>query len=545
VNLKAAIANSLWSAANLPSYYRFHRALQRPEIAQQGRLQAYLEQNAQTAFGRAHDFNSIRSYEDFTKRVPLMGYEDYEPWIERIRRGEPNVLTREPVTRLVPTSGSTGARKLIPFTAGLQHEFNAAIGPWLIDLLSQSMGIAGGPAYWSITPVMADAGTEISEIPIGFDTDTAYLGGARQRLAAAVMAVPDALRLIKDMEIFRYVTLLCLLRQRELRLISVWHPSFLSLLLDAPPANWEALLADIRDGTCKYISSLSPIVRAALNLLPLPRRANELQAIGPDKRGMLWPHLKLISCWGDASAQPAAAVLKSLFPDAMVQPKGLLATEAFVTIPFAGQYPIAVQSHFFEFIEDTGAIFRAQELRAGRSYEVVVTTAGGLWRYRLRDLVEVTGFVGRTPSLRFLGRSGNVSDLFGEKLSEGFAGQAIQEMLSGLDAKPKFVLLAPDQDEQGCRYTLYVEGRPPGNVAELLDRSLRRNPHYANCRDLGQLQPIRLFLIADRGYETFVKRETTEGSRLGDVKPALFSRKPGWSTVFSSESKITTACVDA
>jgi len=260
---------------------------------------------------------------------------------------------------------------------------------------------------------------------------------------------------------------------------------------------------------------------------------------------MLWPHLKLISCWGDASARLAAAGLKSLFPDALVQPKGLLATEAFVTIPFAGQYPIAVQSHFFEFIDDTGAVFRAHELRAGRSYEVVVTTAGGLWRYRLRDLVEVTGFAGRTPSLRFLGRSGNVSDLFGEKLSEAFVGHAIQETLSGLDAKPKFVLLAPDQDEQGCRYTLYVEGRPPGNVAELLDCSLRRNPHYAQCRDLGQLQPVRLFLIADRGYETFVKRETTEGSRLGDVKPALFSRKPGWSAVFSSEANITTASVNA
>jgi hypothetical protein len=55
----------------------------------------------------------------------------------------------------------------------------------------------------------------------------------------------------------------------------------------------------------------------------------------------------------------------------------------------------------------------------------------------------------------------------------------------------------------------------------------------SNCRDIGQLQPIRLFLIADRGSEAFVKRELTEGSRLGDVKPAMFSRKYGWSTVFS------------
>jgi hypothetical protein len=535
VNLKATIANSLWSAANLPSYCRFRHALQRPEIAQHKLLQAYVRHNAWTAFGRAHDFHSIRGYEDFIKRVPLMNYEDFEPWIERIRGGEPNVLTGETVTRLVPTSGSTGARKLIPFTTGLKCEFNAAIGPWLVDLLRQAKAMAGGPAYWSITPVMADSETAVSEIPVGFDADTAYLGGTRQRLAAAVMAVPDALRLIKDIEIFRYVTLLCLLRQRELRLISVWHPSFLSLLLDALPANWEALLADIGNGSCKYANSISPVVRAALKLRPQPQRANELRVAGFSKPGLLWPHLKLISCWGDASAGFAATALKSLFPDAVIQPKGLLATEAVVTIPFAGQHPIAVRSHFFEFIDDTGALFRAHELRAGQNYEVVVTTAGGLCRYRLRDLVEVTGFAGRTPSLRFLGRSGNVSDLFGEKLSEAFATQAIQEALSRLNAKPKFILLAPDQDARGCRYTLYVEGRPPENIAELLDRSLRRNPHYANCRDLGQLQPIQLFLIAGRGYETFIKRETSEGSCLGDVKPALFSRKPGWSSVFPGE----------
>ena len=432
MNLKAAIANSLWSATNLPSYLQFRRALQQPEVVQKKILETYLESNAQTAFGQAHGFNSIRSYEDFTNRVPLMDYEDLEPWIERIRRGEANVLTRKPVTRLVPTSGSTGARKLIPFTGGLQREFNAAIGPWLIDLLRQSPGIAGGPAYWSITPLVGNAETTDSGVPIGFDADAAYLGGTRQRLARTVMAVPDELRFVEDLEIFRYVTLLCLLRQRELRLISVWHPSFLSLLLDALPANWQELLSDIYSGQCKYANALPPLVRAALKLRPLSRRADELHIAEPQKPESLWPHLKLISCWGDGSAGFAAASLKKHFPNVMLQLKGLLATEAFVTIPYDGLQPVAVRSHFFEFIDDAGAVYRLHELRAGQTYEVVVTTAGGLWRYRLRDRVQVTGFIGQTPTLRFLARNGNVSDLFGEKLSEAFATEAIQETMATL-----------------------------------------------------------------------------------------------------------------
>lgn len=533
MNLPATLANSLWSAANLPSYLRFRRALWQPEIEQRCRLQTLLERNEQTAFGRAHDFKSIRGYQEFAQRVPLMDYEDLEPWIEGIRRGESNGVTREPVTHLVPTSGSSGARKLIPFTAGLQREFNAAIGPWLCDLALHQPSILGGPAYWSVTPVMRSAEAEESVVPIGFEADTAYLGGSRQRLASAVMAVPAELRLVGDIEIFRYVTLLCLLRQRELRLISVWHPSYVSLLLDAVPANWPELVADISSGQCQHADALPPAVRVALKLRPLPQRANELRAADPQKPETLWPHLKLISCWGDAAAGPAAAGLKKRFPNVTLQPKGLLATEAFVTIPFAGLQPVAVRSHFFEFMDDDGGVHLVHELRAGHDYEVAVTTAGGLWRYRLRDRVKVTGFIGQTPSLRFLGRSGNVSDLFGEKLSEAFVTGAIQETLATFDTTPRFVLLAPDEDAAGCRYTLYVEGTPPSQLAGALDRTLRRNPHYACCRDLGQLLPLRLFVVAERGYESFAKRQTANGGSLGGVKPALVSGLSGWSDIFA------------
>ena len=44
-----------------------------------------------------------------------------------------------------------------------------------------------------------------------------------------------------------------------------------------------------------------------------------------------------------------------------------------------------------------------------------MTTGSGLYRYRTGDLVEV-GTDGR--AIRFIGRTGNVSDLVGEKLSE-------------------------------------------------------------------------------------------------------------------------------
>jgi hypothetical protein len=434
---------------------------------------------------------------------------------------------------LIPTSGSTGGRKLIPFTRGLQGEFGAAIGPWLVDLLRQSPGIAGGPAYWSVTPMMGGLQKENSVVPVGFEADTVYLGGARQRVARAVMAVPDELRMAEDLEVFRYVTLLCLLRQRDLRLISVWHPSFLTLLLAALPACWAEILADIRNGQCRQAKSIPPALQKALNLQPLPGRAKELQAADPLRPETLWPHLKLISCWGDGPAGLAAASLQKKLPQVTLQPKGLLATEAFVTIPFAGRQPVAVRSHFFEFLNEAGEARLVHELSEGQTYEMVVTTAGGLWRYRLQDRVQVTGFMDRTPALRFLGRIGNVSDLFGEKLTEAFVAEAILETMAAADSPPRFALLAPDEDESGWRYTLYLEGPGPGGRADALDRALRRNPHYALARDLGQLLPVQLFAIAEHGYETYVKQQTMQGARLGDIKPAPLSRTAGWSRLFT------------
>src|SRR5437660_12493853 len=108
---KATIANTLWTASNVPAYLRFRRALREPHIAQRRKLRELITQNANTAFAKAHGFAEIRSYEDFTRRVPLSDFSAFEPWIDRIRCGEKNVLTHEPVTHLIQTSGSNGPRK--------------------------------------------------------------------------------------------------------------------------------------------------------------------------------------------------------------------------------------------------------------------------------------------------------------------------------------------------------------------------------------------------------------------------------------------------
>ena len=102
-----------------------------------------------------------------------------------------------------------------------------------------------------------------------------------------------------------------------------------------------------------------------------------------------------------------------MLPRVHIQPKGLLATEAIVTLPFRCLTPLAVRSHFFEFLRD-GRPYLAHQLVPGEVYSVVVTTGGGLYRYRLEDKVQVNGFVERTPSLAFLGKEDHLRILWAE-----------------------------------------------------------------------------------------------------------------------------------
>jgi hypothetical protein len=223
-------------------------------------------------------------------------------------------------------------------------------------------------------------------------------------------------------------------------------------------------------------------------------------------------------------------------PQALIQPKGLLATEAFVSIPFAGFHPAALRSHFFEFIDENNQVRLLHELQESRTYTVVVTTSGGLWRYRLGDQVEVDGFVDRTPSLRFVGRAGCVSDRFGEKLSDEFVTRVLREHCGGTEVGECFAMLSPEESRAGFwHYTLYLEGHYNEDLANRVEDALCANPNYALCVDLGQLQPLRFFRIERDAYDSFVRAEMSRGIRMGDIKPAALSLRTDWSKHFKGQ----------
>ena len=524
MKLGSAIANNLWLAASLPEWRRFRHAATSVETTQRQLLTRYVRDNAATDFGRDHRFTQIRSWEDFTDRIPVRPYEGFEPWIGQIAAGAKNVLTAEPVNLLEPSSGSAGAEKLIPYTARLQAEFRRAVAVWISGVFLGMPALKAGRAYWSLTPPAQRDRTQESSVPIGFDDDGAYLGGLARHLINLTLATPPQLSGVTDMETFWRLTLLSLLKCRDLRLVSAWHPSFILLLLRYLRNNWPGLLDDLASGLT------TPTVHIARD----KSRSRELARLGPDNVIALWPDLAMISCWGDAHAANYLPDLRAEFPGVNLQPKGIVATEAFITFPFEHQRPLAIRSHFFEFQDEIGDIHPAWSLQEKRTYTLVVTTGGGLYRYALRDQVEVTGFYKDIPSLHFIGKADNVSDHCGEKLNEAFVATCLDAVFARCELEPRFAMLAIDNPNTSPGYSLYVESSVelPGQLASALEEQLRRSHHYDLCVRLGQLRPVGVTRIAGDAYDIYTGALVKHGMRLGDIKPTPLSRRTDWSVYF-------------
>ena len=520
--MKTYAANALWVASCLPEWRRFQRKANHIEETQANLLQQYLNANKETEYGRKYQFTQIKFVSQYQEKIPLTTYDDYTDYIQRIGDGETSVLTVEPVRMFELSSGSTAASKLIPYTATLKSEFQRGIAPWIYNLYTNIPDLQRGPAYWSVTPLVDGRRFTSAGIPIGFESDSVYLGLFGKWLVDSVMAVPNTVKNISNIDTFRYVTLLCLLRCPNLRLISVWNPTFLSLLLAPLSDWWDSLLDDIAHGT---ISKQDVELRFA----PDPKLARALRALSPAEPESLWRNLRLISCWTDGASASYTRQVEEMFPQARLQGKGLLATEAFVSVPIIGVEGsvLSVNSHFFEFMDDSGKVHLAHQVQKGKTYSVVVTTGGGFYRYQLHDVVEVVGQWRQTPCVRFVGKADHISDWFGEKLEERFVANVLNDLFAKHNILPAFAMLAPD-NEDGFRYILFLENDVyVDGLDKDLDSALRTNFHYDYCRKLGQIEMAEVVYMVN-GSESYLKACQTRGQKLGNIKQSVLQKSTGW-----------------
>ena len=520
----ARLCNTLWMCQCRPELARFKAASGNVDNVQRELLLATLQRNQASDYGRRHRFDRIATIDDFRQQVPIVTYDEIAPFIDRIAAGENGVLTKEPVKLFEPTSGSTGARRLIPYTATLQAEFQRAISAWIADLLAHCPAACRGRAYWSLSPAFGEPQRTSGGLRIGFADDTEYLGLAQRMIARWLLALPrSAMR--EAGSNWQYRTLLHLLATPDLALISIWSPTFLTALLRSlGEHSLQSLTRDLRG------VATARRVREVLNIL-----ARSLPL--PEVTGQLWPRLALISCWTEGAAANYVDEMRRLFPSVVLQSKGLIATECLVSFPLAasGGSVAAIRSHFFEFATGTSESTKlAHELAVGEEYRVIATTGGGFYRYDTGDKVHVTGYFRDCPTIRFVGRDAT-SDLVGEKLGESFVQSAIQQLFQGHE-RPSFVTLVPEMNLRRywllCQFPQAVSPAERDAISEKLHQLLAANPYYAHAVQAGQLQPTRVVVVTHSLpilWEHYERTCISRGMRVGDIKPRALDVTVDWS----------------
>ena len=527
------LVNRVWIASCSREHARFTAALGEVAQTQSHYLLDLLKRNAETRFGRKHDFAGIRSVAEFQARVPVANYESFVSDIEAIAGGENGVLTRERVRRFQPTSGSLSATKLIPWTAGLAREFQRGIAPWLATLYRRRPELFRGASYWSVSPP-GHAPRVYRRLPVGFGDDSEYLGGVGKRVFPLISCAPPDAACCGDVDEFAVRTLVSLLAEENLSLISIWSPTFLTILLEQFLKHPEELLGALMRHGSKSSQKRTAFLESIVH-----------EGVGPDIFKRVWPRLRLISCWTHGPSDLYAKQLQRYFPGVEIQGKGLVSTEAFASLPFEQDKDpvLAVTSHFFEFQQaDSGQFFLAHQLSKGRTYRLIVTTGGGLYRYSLGDLVQVTGFIQEAPCFRFVGREGNRSDLFGEKLQGAFVQETVRRVLNQHGVEARFFLVAPVVTiEHKTNYTLFIQANRISDIAGLeksFEHSLSENFHYAHCRRLRQLGAGRVFQIdrSDTSPEwVFQETMRARGIRSGDIKMVPLDSNFGWEKRFKGK----------
>jgi hypothetical protein len=502
----------------------FERALLDPEPVQRAVLARLLAESAATSYGRDHGFAGCRSYEDYAARVPAASYDDLEPYIDRIAAGEENVLVRDPVVYLATSSGTTGRKKYVVIQPGFLAETEQwmAIERHFLDAAHPEVATADELRY-----VNRVEGQLASGMPVGSVSGWFY--GELERAGRYRELVPYSVYQLGPVVGRNYAVLRFALAARFGRMSAV-NPSTLLLLAQRLAADGEALVRDVHDGGLRHPEVPASIAALAGRLPADPARAQALeQAIARD--GSLtpagaWPELRLLCCWIHAGAGLYRRDLERAFGPLPVWDYGYTSSEGRFTVtarPDGAGVPL-ITSVFLELRGAGGQIRPLFSAEEGEEGELLVTSSRGLYRYAMGDRVEVAGWLGRTPLLRFRGKTTAVASLTGEKLTEEHVVGAVERSLTALQLHARFFCLAAAWGAPP-RYLLLLDpgqAISDGMAARLaLDverRLIEANAEYERKRETMRLGGVGVYLLEAGEFDRYQSRLLGEGRELARLK---------------------------
>ena len=511
-----------------------------PLATQKQWLMSMLHRNQDTMFGRAHSFAEIRSLEDYRSSVPWGDYESIRPYVQAMLEGKGRVLTAEAPFMFNLTSGTTDKPKLIPVTR-YAASMNARLTTlWLYRTLVDHPHVLGHNFLFLASPPVE--GYTPGGLPYGSASGLALT--TAPWLLKRQHVISDAVLSIKDYEAKYYLTMRLALEHR-LSFITSPNPSTLILLAETADTRKEELIRDIRNGTLSRDLDVCANIRKSLKgrLRPNPRRAHELARYAEQHTTLrprdYWPDLQAIGCWKGGSLGFQLTKLDQWFnPSTPIRELGYLASEAHCSLPISdsgAEGLLAIHTNFYEFIHEeerdkaNPRILTCDELRPGESYYILLTTAGGLYRYDINDIVRVTGHYRNTPVIEFLRKGRDVANLTGEKVHVTQVIQAVQQAQE--DAQLFLRHFRVVADVIRCRYEFMLEFEEACSSTERLSIFLARvdevlaqvNVEYLQKRRSMRLGSPCLHVMKHGWFERTVRGRLQQGARDAQLKLSLLT----------------------
>ncbi|OQV20765.1 putative indole-3-acetic acid-amido synthetase GH3.1 [Hypsibius exemplaris] len=437
--------------------WRQRRDINRLKIVQNGVLLRILKLNGKTEYGLKYKLSHVKTREDFVKAHPVTKYAHYANLVQRMTEGATNVLTKEEVLYYGATSGTTGKPSIVPQVKTMFW----TQGQYVFMCLRHALNLLPSRLRYGRTMNLLYNPTRLlTKTPSGV-----YLGpvSAFQRLSYSiwrrdVYTTPPMGFEIADSTAAQYVHTLFGLRHRDLARIDALFASLVYFMFRTMEQNWREMVHDIREGTLNRELKIPVEIRTELEkrLNPMPARADELEkefSQGFDNIGVrIWPKLTLINSIASGSFQQYSAILREKYTKAVkIYTPWYASTEGILGY---NEWPekdgddvgflLAVKSVFFEFMplensDDTEpATVFAEQVEKGKEYELILTNFGGLYRYRIGDVVRVVDFHGQFPVIQYVHRSSQQLNIRGEKTSEDVLLAAVAHLNNLFSAQHHF-----------------------------------------------------------------------------------------------------------
>lgn len=438
-----------------------------PNEVQQEVLQDLLGFAKKTKIGYQYDYSSINRYSEFARRVPIVTYEDLAEEIAAGRQGEDNILWPTPIKWYAKSSGTTNAKsKYIPVSVEALEDCHYKAGKDMLSL------------YINNNP----------EAQL-FNGKTLRLGGSQELYQNERNAFGDLSAIMTDNLPF-WAELNCT-PSLKVSLMSEWESKMKAIIAESSQENVTGLMG--------VPSWMLVLLHKLLDQNP----GKSLKDI--------WPNIE-VYFHGGVSFRPYRSQYESLLKDHSLQFYEIYnASEGFFAIQDRnGSDELLLMLDygiFYEFIplgEDDSAIIPLDQVQLGQRYTLVITTNGGLWRYKIGDVVQFTSL---SPyRIQIAGRTKHYINAFGEELVIENADRAIAVAALTCDVEVVDYSVAPifmEGNKKGSHEWMIEFKKVPKDLMQfqsVLDQELKRlNSDYEAKRYKDMTMVLPKINVAQQG----------------------------------------------